>query len=670
MALFFESIENLPGIGPKKKEQLASVGIRTVQDALFYAPLRYEDRRGRKNIADLSDGEKAGVLAVAVGKMSVRKSGGKSLYTQTFRDGTGTLRVTWQNSPYLTRTFVHGASYVLYGRAFVKGGTRQMFAPLHQPAGQVGGQIGAIVPIYPANSRVSQTLLLAVISKSLGALSEEVPDLLPAVVQKAAEVMPLSKALYALHRPTDMEEAAAAQDRLKFEELFLLFLGMRLQRKGLEEKKGQVLSCPIDPFYKNLPFCLTEGQKKAVEDICRDMQSGRPMNRLIEGDVGSGKTAVAAAALYIAATCGRQAVLMAPTEILARQHAQSLRTLLPGMEICLLTGRLGAKERREAEAKIQDGRAQIIVGTQAVLSEKLNLTRVALAIVDEQHRFGVRQRGFLSGLSQSPHVLVMSATPIPRTLSLTYYGDLDISRLPARPAGRQRVDTFAVPPSYRERMYGFIRKELEKGNRAYIICPLVEEGENAADVESYAAALSAYFPKKQILSLAGKTKNKEEIMEAFATGEGKILVSTTVVEVGVDVPDATVMVVENAERFGLSQLHQLRGRVGRGKEKSYCILVSEPHTKEAQARLETMKKENDGFKIAEEDLRLRGPGEFFGVRQHGEMQLLYADVLEDSHLVPRAAECADSLLSHDPDLSMHPQLGQAVEGLYARFAMN
>ncbi len=672
MTALTAGVETLPGIGPKKKEQLASLGIRTVYDALLHAPLRYEDRRERKDIAALVDGEKAGVVAVAVGKMNVRRGGGKALYTQSFRDGTGTVRVTWQNTPYLTRTFIHGAAYALYGRVSVRGGVRQMFSPLHQPAGKKTGQIGAIVPIYPANAQVSQTLLSTVITNSLPALSEEVPDLLPAVVREAAGVMELRHALYALHRPADMCEAAAALDRLKFEELFLLFLGMRMQRRSLAKKAGHVLSCDMKPFYAGLPFALTEGQTSAVRDICRDMASGRPMNRLIEGDVGSGKTAVAAAALYVAATCGKQGILMAPTEILARQHAQSLQTLLPGMEICLLTGRLRAKERREAEEKIADGRAQVIVGTQAVLNENLSLSRVALAIVDEQHRFGVRQRGFLSGLAQSPHVLVMSATPIPRTLSLTFYGDLDISVLPARPSGRQTVDTFAVPPSYRERMYGFIKKELQKGNRAYIICPLAGEAgeEGLADAESYAASLSAYFAPEEILCLHGKMKNKDEIMEKFATGQPGVLVSTTVVEVGVDVPSATVMVVENAERFGLSQLHQLRGRVGRGSEKSYCILVSEPATKEAKARLATMKKENDGFKIAEEDLRLRGPGEFFGVRQHGDLQLLYADILEDSRLVPVAANEAESLLEKDPALRMHPALRAAVETLYARFAMN
>jgi len=665
-------VETLPGIGPKKKEQLASIGIFTVGDALRHAPIRYEDRRERKNIADLTDGEKAGIVAMATGKMHVRRAGGKTLYTQSFRDGTGMVRVSWQNTPFITRAIKSGASYALYGRVSVRGGVRSMFAPISSPVGRASNKLGKIVPIYPAGAAVSQTLLAGVIESSLDTLEGEVPDVLPKEVRKRAGLPDMRTALYSLHRPASMEEAARAMDRLKFEELFLLFTGMQMQRKSLAEKKGMRLSCEMQPFFDSLPFTLTDGQMRAVFDICRDMASGRVMNRLIEGDVGSGKTAVAAAALYIAVACKKQGILMAPTEILARQHAETLRTLLPGMEICLLTGRLRAKERREAEEKILDGRAQVIVGTQAVLNEKLPLARTALVIVDEQHRFGVRQRGFLSGLSQSPHVLVMSATPIPRTLSLTFYGDLDISVLPARPAGRMPVDTFAVPPSYRERLYAFIKKEMEKGNRAYIICPLANEAgeEGLADVESYAGALSAYFAPDEILCLSGKMKNKDEIMELFASGKPKVLVSTTVVEVGVDVSDATVIVIENAERFGLSQLHQLRGRVGRGSEKSYCILVSEPHTKEAQARLATMKRERDGFKIAEEDLRLRGPGEFFGARQHGDMQLLYADILEDSRMLPLAAESASRLLADDPALSKYPAVYAAVGRLYARFAMN
>ncbi len=672
MADLTTGVERLPGIGPKKKEQLASLGIFTVGDALFHAPIRYEDRRGRQDIATLRDGEKAAVVCIATGKMNVRRKDGKTLYTQTFRDGTGTLRVTWQNTPYLTRAFIHGATYALYGRAGVKGSVRQMFSPLHEPAGVVNAKIGKIVPVYPASAKVSQSLIASVVENSLSALSDGVLDILPEKVRKDAGIYDIRRTLFALHRPESMEEASRALERLKFEELFLLFIGMRMQRKSLAEKTGHALRADMNAFFAGLPFQATEGQAEAIRDICRDMGSGKPMNRLIEGDVGSGKTVVAAAMLYIAAKNGKQGVLMAPTEILARQHASSLKTLLPDMKICLLTGRLKAAERREAEKSIADGSAQIIVATQAVLSEKLELSRVAAVVVDEQHRFGVRQRGFLSGLSQSPHVLVMSATPIPRTLSLTFYGDLDISILATVPKGRQPVDTFAVPPSYRERIYGFIRKEMEKGNRAYIICPLATETEEGelCDAESYAANLQKYFAPEEILCLHGKMKNKDAIMEAFSTGKGKVLVSTTVVEVGVDVPEATVIAVENAERFGLSQLHQLRGRVGRGTEKSYCILISEPKTKEAKARLTTMKKERDGFKIAEEDLRLRGAGEFFGVRQHGEMQLLYADIMEDSRLVPAASAAAERILKEDPRLQKYTDIRKAVKHLYERFAMN
>ena len=673
MVKLSDDISVLSGIGPKKKEQLASVGIFTVSDALFHAPLRYEDRRERKDIAALRDGEKAGVLAIFTGKMQVTRKNGKTLYTGTFRDGTGSLSVTFQNSPYVARAFISGRAYALYGRVAKKGSMCRMFSPVFVPRGAKTDKIGRIVPIYPCGGEASRSLLQSVISACVSSLSEPVPDFLPPEIVEKAGIYEKNRAIAALHNPSDMQDAEKALERLKFEELFLLFTGMRMQRAALAGKKGSILSANMEPFYKNLPFSPTKGQTDAISDILRDMGSGKVMNRLLEGDVGSGKTVVAAAALYIAAMSGRSGVLMAPTEILARQHAETLKKLLPDFPVCLLTGRLKSAERRKAEEDIKEGRAQIIVATQAVLSEKLNLQNVAVVIVDEQHRFGVRQRGFLSSLPQSPHVLVMSATPIPRTLSLTFYGDLDISVLPAVPKGRQAVDTFAVPPSYRERIYTFIEKELQKGNRAYIICPLALEGEEEdalPDAESYAKMLSSRFSEETVLCLHGKMKNKEAVMEAFSKGAPKILVSTTVVEVGVDVPSATVIVVENAERFGLSQLHQLRGRVGRGTEKSYCILISEPHTKEAKERLATMKNERDGFKIAEADLRLRGAGEFFGTRQHGDMQLLYADILEDSRLLPLAASSAEAVLKGDNTLKKYPEIKKAVKTLYDRFAMN
>ncbi len=671
MGNLFVSTEAISGIGPKKREQLASIGLETVWDVLSHAPLRYEDRSRIKEIAALADGEKASVTGRAVGKMNVIRKNGKTLYTQSFMDGTGTLYVAWQNSPYLTRSIHPGGTYTFFGRVSVRGSRKQMFSPIFAPRGQEGQALGRIVPIYPAGAAVSQSLLLQAAEGALSLLCGTTPDILPPDILTSAGIYPIEKALHALHRPASMEEAQKGLERMKFEELFLLLCGMQMQRKSLAEKEGLRLSADLRPFIEALPFTLTDGQKNAIRDIAGDMKSARPMNRLLEGDVGSGKTVVSAAALYIAAKSGKQGVMLAPTEILARQHAEVLRTLLPGMEICLLTGKLSAKVRRETEERIKSGKAQIIVGTQAILNEKLPLSRVALCVVDEQHRFGVRQRGFLSSLAPAPHILVMSATPIPRTLSLTFYGDLDISVLPAVPSGRQPVDTYAVPGTYRERIYAFIKKALNAGNRAYIICPLADEGDGELfDAVSYAEELKTRFSPDTVLCLHGKMKNKDEIMDAFSTGSPKVLVSTTVVEVGVDVPSATVMVVENAERFGLSQLHQLRGRVGRGKDKSYCILISDPKTAEATARLQTMQKERDGFKIAEEDLRLRGPGEFFGTRQHGDMQLIYADILEDHQLLAKASAAASTLLKDDPALSRHSAIREAVGKLYHRYAMN
>ncbi len=671
MVSLSQKLSTLSGIGPKKSAQLSALGLDTVRDALFYVPLRYEDRRTKTEIGALCDGNKSLVECMAVGTMEVRRDKGRTLFSQTFSDGTGTLRATWQNTPYLTRFFRHGGRYLLYGRVFVRGSAIRMFAPLYEIAGAKSEKLGKIVPIYPLGGGATQSLLLGVINACLPALSGGVEEILPPSLLSMANVPDIQSALYALHLPHTEEEASAALSRLKLEELFLLCTGMYMQKSSLARKKGFVFSADLTPFIQNLPFTLTDGQKNAIRDIQKDMASGKVMNRLIEGDVGSGKTAVAAAALFLAAGGGRQGVLMAPTALLANQHFATLQALLPDTEICLLTGRLTKKQRQEAEENIRSGRAQVIVGTQAVLNESLPLSGVGLVIVDEQHRFGVRQRGFLSELPQSPHVLVMSATPIPRTLSLTYYGDLDVSILPARPRGRQAVDTFCVPTTYRERIYTFIEKELQKGGRAYIICPLASGGDDAlCDAESYAAALSARFPKEQVLCLHGKMKNKEETMGAFARGEARILVSTTVVEVGVDVPEATVMVVENAERFGLSQLHQLRGRVGRGQKKSYCILLSDAHGKESTARLETLRREQDGFRIAEEDLRLRGSGEMFGIRQHGQMQLLYADAVSDSSLLTLAADGARALLSEDKTLAAHPKIRQAVSALYTRFARN
>jgi len=481
-----------------------------------------------------------------------------------------------------------------------------------------------------------------------------------------------------IHFPDSEAELTEARRRLVFEELFLLSIGLR----GIRARRDHLRVSPmppvdLTPFYSSLPFSLTGAQQRAIDEILRDMTSDRPMNRLCQGDVGSGKTMVAAAAIYFAAKNGRQAALMAPTEILAEQHYKGLGPLLEGLGIrcALLTGSMTAATRRSILAQLTSGEIQLAIGTHALISGDVLYRDLGLVITDEQHRFGVAQRAALAGKGSSPHLLVMSATPIPRTLALILYGDLDVSIIDELPPGRQPVDTFSVRTSYHERIYAFLRKHIAEGRQAYIICPMVEENADLPDdrkaVTEYAAHLqNQIFPDLRIAAVHGrmKAKEKEAVMSAFANREADILVSTTVVEVGVDVPNATVMVIENAERFGLSQLHQLRGRVGRGKHKSYCILISDTKNEETRDRLKVMTQTTDGFKIAEEDLRLRGPGDFFGQRQHGLPAMKLADLSCDIQLLTQAQQEAEALLTADPQLRAHPIIALRVQSLLDRQA--
>jgi len=476
-----------------------------------------------------------------------------------------------------------------------------------------------------------------------------------------------------IHFPAGEEALAIARRRLVFEELFLLAIGLRRIRG---RRDGQ--SCPpwpnvdLSDFTAALSFHLTRAQNNAITDICRDLTSGRPMNRLVQGDVGSGKTMVAAAAMLCAVRSGKQAALMVPTEILAEQHFKGLAPLLEqlGVSCVLLTGSMGVKARRAALAALESGEAQAAIGTHALISQDVAYHDLGLVVTDEQHRFGVAQRAALAAKGQRPHMLVMSATPIPRTLALMIYGDLDVSVIDELPPGRQKIDTFAVPGSYRQRVYAFLDKNIAAGRQAYIICSMVEENDRLPDDRKAAADYAKMlqenvFPHLRVACVHGrmKPKEKEKVMSAFAAGELHILVSTTVVEVGVDVPNAAVMVIEDADRFGLSQLHQLRGRVGRGKHKSYCILISDNHSEEAQARLKVMTRTNNGFQIAEEDLRLRGPGDFFGQRQHGLPALKVADLSCDMALLKEAQDAAMTLLESDPELRSHPVTARQVEAL-------
>lgn len=500
--------------------------------------------------------------------------------------------------------------------------------------------------------------------------------MLPDEVRQAHKLCYVNYAYENIHFPASPEALEVARRRLVFEELFLLTCGLQLLRQRRRDVAGPVCrQMSMEPFYRRLPFALTGAQRRAIADAVEDMVSGKPMNRLCQGDVGSGKTMVAAACIWFAVENGWQTALMAPTEILARQHYQGLAPLLARFSIrcALLTGSTRAKERREILAGLADGSIDLCIGTHALLTEDVQYRRLGLVVTDEQHRFGVNQRAALSQKAEDPHMLVLSATPIPRTLALVIYGDLDVSVIDELPPGRQKVDTFALGESYRPRVQAFIRKLAAAGQQIFIVCPLVGEADQIPDerkaVTAYARQLQEQvFPDLRVAVLHGKMKprEKEKVMAAFAAGESDILVSTTVVEVGVDVPNATCMVVENADRFGLSQLHQLRGRVGRGKAKSYCILLSDSQNEETRARLKVMTQTNDGFRISQEDLRLRGPGDFFGQRQHGLPAMKIADLSCDMRLLDEAQTAARQLMERDPELTdpAHRPLRRRIRQLF------
>ena len=535
---------------------------------------------------------------------------------------------------------------------------------------------GRIIPIYPLTAGVSQGLLYKAEAQGLEACRHLLSDCLPDAVRQAHSLCHSGFAYENIHFPASPEALELARRRLVFEELFLLSCGLQMLRSRRRDVAGPACrAADMEKFYKTLPFSLTNAQRKAIGEAVADMTSGRPMNRLCQGDVGSGKTMVAAACVWFAAQSGWQSALMAPTEILARQHYENLSPLFEkfGLRCALLTGSTKAKERRETLAALAAGEIDLCIGTHALLTEDVSYARLGLVITDEQHRFGVDQRSALSRKGSSPHLLVLSATPIPRTLALIIYGDLDVSVIDELPPGRQPVDTFVVGEKYRLRLNAFIRKQVAEGHQVFVICPLVGEEDDLPDerkaVTAYARQLrEKTFPDLRVSLLHGRMKagEKEKVMAAFAAGESDILVSTTVVEVGVDVPNATLMVVENADRFGLSQLHQLRGRVGRGKAQSYCVLLSDTQNPDTRRRLKALAATNDGFRIAEEDLKLRGPGDFFGSRQHGLPTLKAADLSCDMPLLAEARDAAQTLMAADPRLTApeHAVLRRRIQALF------
>ena len=666
-------VRYIKGIGEKKAQALAKLGVFSLYDLVSYFPRKYEDRSTVMPIALTSGGESVCIEAlVADTPRLTRVRRGLELVKLRAVDESGSVDITFFNQPYAKDNLVRGESYMFYGKIETAGMRRSMVNPVYEKSAGSGTVTGRIIPIYRVCNGLNQRTMLQAVRQGLDACLDRIPDVLPQDVRERCRLAQTAYAYENIHFPKDFDALELARRRLIFEELFVLACALgRIRGERVREEGIKLSVHDMSRFWASLPFSPTGAQKRAIEQALGDISSGAVMNRLVQGDVGSGKTLVAAALMWQCAENGYMSAFMAPTEILAEQHYSTLSSMLAplGVRIGRLTGAMSAKEKRETKAKLKAGEYDIVVGTHALFSQDVEYSNLALVVTDEQHRFGVGQRSALIGKGQKPHVLVMSATPIPRTLALIIYGDLDVSVIDELPPGRQKVDTFAVDESYRQRLNGFIRKLVGEGRQVFVVCPMVEENEELPiklkSAQEHAAELAALFPDLTVACIHGKMKPKEKdaVMAAVVAGEVNILVATTVIEVGVDVPNAALMIIENAERFGLSQLHQLRGRVGRGKHKSYCVLVSDNDSEDVRARLSIMTKTNDGFKISEEDLRLRGPGDFFGSRQHGLPEMHVADLGADMNVMQRAQSEAQLLLASDPELSApeHAALRQSVE---------
>ena len=677
-----DSLRTLPGVGPARAGGLERLGLRTVGDLLDDYPRSYEDRRRSATIASApADVPVCLTLMVAEEPRLSRIRKGLELVKVRMVDDTGSLTATFFNQSYLKNALREGETYVCFGKVEGSSNRKQMTNPVCERADRVRDN-GRILPVYRLTHGISNHFLAGLAEQCVEACAGQVEEALPHDLRQAHALATAEFACRNIHFPADETALELARRRLIFEELFSLTCGMALLRHRRDRAAGRTFRVPdTGDFLALLPFELTGAQRRVMDEMAADLASGVPMNRLVQGDVGSGKTMLAAYAAWVAVKNGCQCALMAPTELLAEQHYRSLTPLLgqAGLRVGLLTGAVKGKARKERYAALQSGELDLVIGTHALISEGVAFANLGLVITDEQHRFGVAQRAALAAkASVSPHVLVLSATPIPRTLSLVIYGDLDVSVVDQLPPGRSPVATYVVGEDKRQRMYQFVRKLVGEGRQAYMVCPAVEEGEESEDGQSldlkaavtYAHTLQTQvFPDLRVGLVHGKMKSREKdaVMTAFASGELDVLVSTTVIEVGVDVPNAALMVVENADRFGLSQLHQLRGRVGRGKHQSYCVLVTSTRNPDSRERLRVLSKTNDGFKIAEEDLRLRGPGDFFGERQHGLPQLGIADLAADMRVLKEAQGAAEELLRSDPGLTRpeHAGLLERVRKLFA-----
>lgn len=669
---FSTDIKFLKGVGSVRAGAFYKLCVNTVGALLRYYPRTYEDWSNVCSIKEAPLNENCCIKAIVCDAPSkIRIPGGRLIAKTTVTDGAGLMGLTFFNNKYIGNMLKEGEEYYFFGKVSTnRYGSREMTSPLFQKTADVAG----IKPVYHQNSDLNSKFISKCVKSVLSEIGE-IPDFLPAKTIEEYSLCSLDYAIRNIHFPESYQSLEKARNRLIFDELFILQLGL-LSIKNIN--KRAVTSCVMkndfsNEFISSLPFEMTNAQRRAVKEAVSDLKKNEPMNRLLQGDVGSGKTAVAATIMYNAVKNGFQCAMMAPTEVLAEQHERNFKKFFENTDIniCLITGSTSAAEKRKIKESLKSGGIDIAIGTHALIQNDVEFKRLGLVITDEQHRFGVSQRASFAGKGDNPHIYVMSATPIPRTLAMIMYGDLNVSVLDELPPGRQEIDTFSVTSRYHERIYKYIKKHLDRGLQGYIVCPLVEEGENdlVPAQEYYEKLSNGVFKDYRLGLLHGrmKPKEKESIMHCFASGEIQLLISTVVIEVGVDVPNAAIMVIENAERFGLSQLHQLRGRIGRGSEKSTCILVSDAQNDEAVFRFKTLCETNDGFKIANADLEMRGPGDFFGTRQHGLPSLRVADILTDTEILMNSQRAAAQIIENDRDLSKpeNRRLRKQVDSMFA-----
>ncbi|HIU52295.1 MAG TPA: ATP-dependent DNA helicase RecG [Candidatus Merdicola faecigallinarum] len=656
-----KEIQYIKGVGPNRAKLLQKLGIHTLKDLITYYPRDYEDRNKPSEIAYLQDGQEALIEAIPVSKVSEIRTKNKRvvLYKLMVRDSTGTCILTWYNQSYLKNRFKVGEIYKFFGKVKRVGGHIEMMSPVYDLE-KTNKNTGKIIPIYPSTYQLSQNTIRQIMENGLNLVKSKLQETMPEFIKQRYQLINYEEAITRIHFPNDFNEFKQARRRLVFEELLSMQLALlTLKNQYMTEEEGISFSKEVkmSDVINQLPFHLTKAQEKVLEEIDRDMEDRKTMNRLLQGDVGSGKTAVSIIASYKAVKSGYQVAIMAPTAILATQHLESFKQLLDPFHIrCeLLVSSITKKKKEEILERLENGEIDIIIGTHALLEENVRFKKLGFIVTDEQHRFGVKQRGTIVAKGENPDVLVMTATPIPRTLALILYGDLDISIIDELPPNRKKIDTYAVRKEMEARVNQFIKKQIDEGRQAYIVCPLVEENEEM-NLKSVTELAEKYkkevFKEYRVEYLHGKMKNKEkdEIMMKFKEGEIDILIATTVIEVGVNVPNASIMVVENAERFGLAQLHQLRGRVGRGEYQSFCILKYEGKSETIQKRMKVMTDTNDGFIISEKDLELRGTGEFFGTKQHGMPEFKIANLFEDMPILKEVQKLASQLIDEDPKL--------------------